>query len=103
MRPSERSRLCNCGLCVLTWFWYAHHGAQDPIRLAYADDAINVAIHVRRGDVAKNPGLRDRYTNDTTYVTILRTLATLVDSHPLVGQTMRGRVHVHVFSQGEKV
>jgi hypothetical protein len=89
--------VCLSSLCVCLY-------AQDPLPLLYSPDTINVAVHVRRGDVAKDPAKHaGRLTSDAVYVAVVRKILSWYESHPRFGPNLRGRVRVHVFSQGVPV
>ena len=65
-------------------------------------------MHIRRGDVASDPERHSgRLTSDAVYAKAVATIVRLIeaDNSTLAKfrNVVRGRVRVHVFSQGNKV
>ena len=79
-------------------------GVQDPLTLVYDPSHINIALHVRRGDVARDPEKHaGRLTSDVAYANAVLAIQKLIEGHPQFGPKLKGRIRVHVYSQGVKV
>jgi hypothetical protein len=81
---------------TLTWFRDAYDSARksDPIALYYQPQALNIAVHIRRGDLL--PGrqfsdLSSRMLPDSWYIAIL---------NQIMAQTKKP-LSIHIFSEGK--
>ena len=81
---------------TLTWFRDAYDSARksDPIALYYQPQALNIAVHIRRGDLL--PGrqfsdLSSRMLPDSWYIAIL---------NHIMAQT-KNPLSIHIFSEGK--
>jgi hypothetical protein len=81
---------------TLTWFRDAYDSARksDPIALYYQPQALNIAVHIRRGDLL--PGrqfsdLSSRMLPDSWYIAIL---------NQIMAQTKKS-LSIHIFSEGK--
>lgn len=69
--------------------------AQNPSSVKYDPASINVALHLRRGDIMRKPGLvKQRFTGNEFYINTLQTLQSLFPNNQVVG---------HFFSQGNRL
>jgi hypothetical protein len=77
---------------VLGMFREFYYSKPKPSIPTYVDSNCNIALHIRRGDVAGNNRHSSRFTSTDEYVNILKKLLPTIEKN----------VIIHIFSQGEE-
>ena len=72
--------------------------ARQDDQLIFTPDSFNIAVHVRRGDIMRqphrdNPNLRIRYQSNAYFVSALQTVLSYESNHR--------NIHIYLFSQGK--
>lgn len=74
---------------------YWNTRAKSPIDSDYKTDGLNIACHVRRGDIVttnNDPNLRKRWLDNTYFLKIINKITPLLTAY---------KIYIHIFSQGE--
>ena len=71
-------------------YWQARQ--QYPVRCLFDSTQLNVAIHIRRGDVSSNSSAKDRWADIQIYVNVINQIA----------EHYRHPVMFHIYSDGTK-
>ncbi|MEQ8755152.1 MAG: hypothetical protein RID09_16770 [Coleofasciculus sp. G1-WW12-02] len=76
---------------------YWNSRAKNPVECNFKDDGLNIACHVRRGDIVttndENVNLRKRWLENSYFIKIVKTITTLLSDK---------KCYINVFSQGVK-
>jgi hypothetical protein len=76
-------------------YWNAR--AKNPINSDFKKDGLNIACHVRRGDIvttkSEDVNLQKRWIDNSYFIKIVNTIERLLSEH---------KIYIHVFSQGAR-
>lgn len=94
-QPTDRAYSQYACDCMKKMFWASSEREKDS--LAYDADSVNIAVHIRRGDVTKNsadPDIRKRWLDNTYYEAVIK---------QILAEAQTGiRIRVYIFSEGDK-
>ena len=77
--------------CVLNKLRNMYHSSPKPYIEYYSNEYINIAIHIRRGDVSQK-NYPSRFTSNATYIDIIKKLIVKLNNN----------YKIHIFSEGNE-
>ncbi len=73
---------------LIVKYWQARQ--EQPIKSTFNDTELNIAIHIRRGDVTPNNSAKDRWMNISVYINIINQIYSIYGN----------RAVFHIYSDG---
>jgi len=88
---------------VLNFIRKAYHNARRkyPIHCYFDTSKLNVAIHIRRGDVSETRNTQDRFIPNSSLASLMKSLAKLLNQLDYQKELKRNGIEFHVYSEGK--